>query len=151
MELMTGEYRNTLDEKGRILFPARLRNELFAESDRCVLIVTQSFDHCLWLYTLDEWKSISAKIMERASPFNARNSLVLRHFIAPAQEIELDKAGRLSVPQALREYARLSKDCVILGINRYMELWDAETYAGYLEENEDSLKEAAEALGGISF
>ena len=147
MELLTGEYRNTLDEKGRILFPTRLRNELFSDSDRTVLIVTQSFDHCLWLYTLDEWKNISSKIMETASPFNARNSLVLRHFIAP----ELDKAGRLSIPQSLREYAHLSKDCVILGINKYMELWDAEAYSQYLGENEDSLKEAAEALSNISF
>lgn len=151
MELLTGEYRNTLDEKGRILFPTRLRNELFSGSDRTVLIVTQAFDRCLWLYTLDEWKNISSKIMETASPFNARNSLVLRHFIAPAQEVELDKSGRLSVPQSLREYAGLSKDCVILGISRYMELWDAQTYGQYLGENENSLKEAAEALSSISF
>ena len=151
MELLTGEYRNTLDEKGRILFPMRLRNELFAESDKNVLIITQSFDHCLWLYTLNEWKNISSKIMETASPFNARNSLVLRHFIAPAQEVELDKAGRLSIPQSLREYAHLSKDCVILGINKYMELWDAQAYSEYLGANAGSLEEAAEALSSISF
>lgn len=151
MELLTGEYRNTLDEKGRILFPSKLRNELFKDSEKTVLIVTQAFDRCLWLYTLDEWKHISSKIMETASPFNARNSLVLRHFIAPAQEVELDRSGRLSIPQSLREYAQLSKDCVILGINKYMELWDAERYGAYLGENEKSLKEAAEALGSISF
>ncbi len=151
MELLTGEYRNTLDEKGRILFPTRLRNELFAESDKCVLIVTQAFDHCLWLYTLDEWKNISSKIMETASPFNQKDRIVLRHFIAPAQEVELDKSGRLSIPQSLREYAHLSKDCVILGINKYMELWDAQAYADYLGANADSLEDAAEALSSISF
>ena len=148
MDLLTGEYRNTLDEKGRILFPTRLRSELFKENEENVLIVTQS---CLWLYTRDEWKNLSSKIMESASPFNARNSLVLRHFIAPAQEVSLDKAGRLSIPQSLREYAKLSKDCVILGINKYMEIWDAQSYADYLGENELSLKEAAEALSNISF
>ncbi|MBQ4379027.1 MAG: division/cell wall cluster transcriptional repressor MraZ [Treponema sp.] len=151
MELLTGEYRNTLDEKGRILFPTRLRNELFAESDKCVLIVTQAFDHCLWLYTLDEWKNISSKIMETASPFNQKDRIVLRHFIAPAQEVELDKSGRLSIPQSLREYAHLSKDCVILGINKYMELWDAQAYSDYLGANADSLEDAAEALSSISF
>ncbi|HAC31222.1 MAG: division/cell wall cluster transcriptional repressor MraZ [Treponema sp.] len=150
MELLTGEYRNTLDEKGRILFPSKLRTELFKDSDRNVLIVTQSFDRCLWLYTVDEWKTLSSKIMETASPFNKQNRLVLRSLIAPAQEIELDKAGRLSVPQSLRDYAGLSKDCVILGINKYMELWDADTYAKYLEENDDSIKDAAEALSTIS-
>ena len=151
MELLTGEYRNTLDEKGRILFPTRLRNELFAETDKNVLIITQAFDHCLWLYTLDEWKNISSKIMETASPFNQKDRIVLRHFIAPAQEVELDKSGRLSIPQSLREYAHLSKDCVILGINKYMELWDAQAYADYLGANADSLEDAAEALSSISF
>jgi len=150
VELLTGEYRNTLDEKGRILFPAKLRNELFGETEKNVLIVTQSFDRCLWLYTLDEWKSLSSKIMETASPFSKQSRLVLRSLIAPAQEVELDKAGRLSIPQSLREYAGLSKDCVILGINKYMELWDAEEYSKYLEENNDDLEGAAETLGNIS-
>ncbi len=150
MELLTGEYRNTLDEKGRILFPSKLRNELFGDSEKNVLIVTQSFDHCLWLYTLDEWKNLSSKIMESASPFSKQNRLVLRSLIAPAQEVELDKAGRLSIPQSLRDYAGLTKDCIILGINRYMELWDAQSYGEYLEENEEDLKDAAEALSNIS-
>ncbi len=151
MELLTGEYRNTLDEKGRILFPTKLRNELFKDSEKNVLIITQAIDRCLWLYTLDEWKNISAKIMESASPFNAKNNLVLRHFIGPAQEVELDKSGRVSIPQSLRAYANLSKDCVLLGINRYIELWDASEYSKYLEKNEESLADAAEALGNISF
>ena len=150
MELLTGEYRNTLDEKGRILFPAKLRNELFGDSEKNVLIVTQSFDRCLWLYTLDEWKNLSSKIMEAASPFSKQNRLVLRSLIAPAQEVELDKAGRLSIPQSLREYAGLTKDCTILGINSYMELWDADAYSRYLEENDEDLKDAAEALSNIS-
>ncbi len=150
MELLTGEYRNTLDEKGRILFPVKLRNELFGDSEKNILIVTQSFDHCLWLYTLDEWKNLSSKIMESASPFSKQNRLVLRSLIAPAQEVELDKTGRLSIPQSLRDYAGLTKDCIILGINRYMELWDAESYGKYLEENEEDLKDAAEALSNIS-
>lgn len=151
VELLTGEYRNTLDEKGRISFPTKLRNGLFSENEKNVLVLTQSFDNCLWLYTKDEWQKLSSKIMDTASPFNKQNRLVLRHFIGPAQEIELDKAGRLSIPQSLREYANLSKDCVIIGINKYMELWDADTYSRYLEENENSLKEAAEALSEISF
>lgn len=148
--MLTGEYRNTLDEKGRILIPSKLKNELFDGADKNVLVVTQSFDRCLWLYTVDEWKSLSAKIMETASPFNSQNRLVLRTLVAPAQEIELDKSGRLSIPQSLREYAGLTKDCVILGINKYIELWDAESYSLYLEANDESLKSAAEALGSIS-
>lgn len=157
MELLTGEYRNTLDEKGRILFPTKLRNELFnkddsnEDSEKNVLIITQAIDRCLWLYTLNEWKVLSSKIMGAASPFNAKNNLVLRHFIGPAQEVELDKSGRISIPQSLRAYANLSKECVLLGINKYIELWDAEEYSKYLKANEGSLEEAADALSNISF
>ena len=147
VNLLTGHNRNTLDEKCRIFFPAKLRTELSAES----LIVTQGIDRCLWLYTPDEWTVFSSKIMESASPFNEKNRSVIRRIIAPAQEVEFDKAGRLSIPQTLREFARLSKDCVILGNIKYFELWDAESYNKYLEESEASFRDAAEELSAITF
>ena len=147
MELLTGEYKNTLDEKGRISFPAKLRQEL----NESTLIVTQALDHCLWLFTPEEWKSLSNRLMESASPFDAKNRLVLRRLVAPAQEVEFDKTGRLSIPQSLREYAGLTKECVLLGIDKYIELWDAETYDQYLKETESSFLDVAEGLNAIKF
>lgn len=147
MELLTGEYNNTLDEKGRISFPAKLRQQI----NETTLIVTQALDHCLWLFTQQEWKNLSTKLMESASPFDAKNRLVLRRLVAPAQEVEFDKSGRLSIPQSLREYAGLSKDCVLLGIDKYVELWDAEAYRNYLSETESSFLDAAEGLNAIKF
>lgn len=136
-----------MDEKGRIQLPSKLRSNLSGN----ILIITQSLDRCLWLYTPEEWKNLSSKIMETASPFNTQNRLVLRRLIAPAQEVEFDKSGRISIPQTLREYAGLTKDCTILGINKYMELWDSETYEKYLSDNEENFLAAAEGLNGISF
>ena len=81
LNLLTGEYRNTLDEKGRILFPTKLRTGM---ADN-VLVVTQAFDRCLWLFTPEEWENISSKLMENASPFNEKNPIVLRRIIATAQ------------------------------------------------------------------
>ncbi len=147
MELLTGEYKNTLDEKGRILFPSKLRSQITGN----VLIITKSIDNCLWLYTPEEWKILSEKIMESASPFDQKARLVIRHLIAPAQEVEFDKAGRLSIPQSLREYAGLSKDCVVLGVNRFIELWDAAKYQEYSEQNESALIDATSALTDITF
>jgi MraZ protein len=147
MNMLTGEYRNTLDEKGRILFPSKLRSELTGN----VLVVTQSLDRCLWFFTPEEWKNVSSKLMDSASPFNEKNRLVLRRFIAPAQELEFDRTGRLSIPQSLREYASLSKECILLGVNKYLELWDAESYRSYLEQSEASFRDAAEELGTIVF
>ena len=148
MNLLTGEYKNTLDDKGRFLFPAKLRSALSSN----VLIVTQAIvDRCLWLFTPEEWEKISSKLMDNASPFSAKNRLIMRSFISPAQEIEFDKAGRLSIPQSLREYASLSKDCIVLGVNKYFELWDSSSYNAYLSENEANLLEASEELNSISF
>ena len=75
----------------------------------------------------------------------------MRRLIAPAQPVEFDKAGRISIPQSLREFAGLSKDCVILGINKYIELWDATKYKSYLEQTDISFREATEELGSICF
>ena len=148
MNLLTGEYKNTLDDKGRFLFPAKLRSALSSN----VLIVTQAIvDRCLWLFTPEEWEKISSKLMDNASPFSAKNRLIMRSFISPAQEVEFDKAGRLSIPQSLREYASLSKDCIVLGVNKYLELWDSSSYNAYLSENEANLLEASEELNSISF
>ncbi len=147
MELLTGEYRNKMDEKGRIPFPSRMRAEITDNS----LMITQSPDGCLWLFTMNEWKDFSSKLLESASPFNPNSRLVLRRLIAPAQPVEFDKTGRICVPQSLREYASLLKDCVFLGINKYIELWDATKYNEYLEQTDSSFREATEELGNICF
>lgn len=145
MEMLIGEYSNTLDDKGRILFPAKLRSVL----NQDFLMVTQGLDQCLMLFTADEWASINEKILSSASLFSDQKRLVMRRFIAPGQKIEFDKSGRLSIPQKLRDYAGLKGECTILGINRYMELWDSETYQHYLEKTEDSFLQAAESMGDI--
>ena len=148
MKLLTGEYNNTMDEKGRLAFPSKLRTEL----NQNVLIVTASYmDHCLQLFTTEEWEIIRGRLMASASPFNKKNLNVLRRFIAPAQEVEFDKAGRLSIPQSLREYAGLSKDCTILGIDRFMEVWDSDKYREYLANSEEEFSDAADELKDICF
>ncbi|EEV19413.1 protein MraZ [Treponema vincentii ATCC 35580] len=91
------------------------------------------------------------KSLQSASLFQANSRLILRRLIAPAQEIDIDKAGRVSIPQSLREYAQLEKDCVLLGINRYLELWDADEYRAYLEGSEADFHQASEDLGLIRF
>ncbi|NLJ46542.1 MAG: division/cell wall cluster transcriptional repressor MraZ [Treponema sp.] len=147
MELLTGEFRNTLDEKGRISLPSKLRSELPGN----VLVVTQGIDSCLWLFPPEQWRALSAKLLEQTSLFHARARLIQRRILAPSQELEVDKAGRIAIPQALREFAGLSKDCVILGITKYIEIWDAEAYRKYLEATEPEFLAAAEELGGLTF
>lgn len=129
MNLLTGEYNNTIDDKGRLSFPSKLRSAV----NQNVLMITKGLDRCLWLFTSEEWAVFESKVMSNASMMKAKNMQVVRHFIAPAQPVEFDKNGRLSIPQSLREYANLSKDCVVLGIAKYVELWDNATYNEYLK------------------
>jgi len=145
MKLLTGEFKNMLDEKGRLSLPARLRADLPSS-----LVLTQGIDACLWLFAPEEWEELSRKIMASTSLFQSRSRLIQRRIIAPAQEVEVDKLGRISIPQSLREWAGLSKECVILGISRYVEIWDAGRYQQYLAENQDEFLSAAEDLGGLT-
>ena len=146
MNLLTGEFRNTLDEKGRLSLPARMRSELPGAN----LVLTQGVDKCLWLFPPVQWQELSQKLMASTSLFQARSRLVQRRILAPAQEVEIDRLGRISIPQSLREWAGLSRECVILGISKYMEIWNAEEYQKYLNENEKEFLNAAEDLGGLT-
>lgn len=146
--MLTGEYRNSLDEKGRLLIPAKLRSGIPGNS----LVITRGVDRCLWLFSPEEWRNLSASLMEAASPFQKRARLLQRRIIAPAQEIELDKAGRLNIPPTLAESAGLKRECMVLGIEKYLEIWDMEEYQRYFEDTEEEFREAAEELGGfVSF
>ncbi len=142
--MINGEYKNSLDDKGRFLIPSRIRNEITGN----VLILTRSVDRCLWIFTPEEWAIISDLIMGASSMFNSRTRLLQRRIIAPAQECEIDKSGRITIPPTLRQSAGLEskKEAVILGVQNYMELWDVDTYNNYLLDSEDDFLEAAEDL-----
>ncbi len=143
--MITGQFHNALDEKGRLSVPQRLRSAIAGTQ----LVITRGIDNCLWVFPPDEWQGISDSLMDAASPFTKKARLLQRRIIAPAQEIEIDKAGRITIPQALKEAVGLRKDCIILGIKKYIEIWDVEEYDRYLAEHENDFQEAAEELGGL--
>ncbi len=87
--------------------------------------------------------------MQAASPFRKKARILQRRFIAPAQEVEIDKAGRINIPVTLQEHAGLKKEAVILGIKQYIEIWDEAEYENYLESTDEEFQEAAEELGDL--
>ena len=141
--MIAGEYHNSIDEKGRLLLPARMRTDIQGN----LVIITQGVDRCLWLFPPEEWKRISENLMASTSLFQSRARLIQRRIIAPAQETEIDKAGRVNIAPTLREYAGLTKEAVILGIKSYIEIWDEEAYREYWADKEVEFQEAAEELG----
>jgi len=142
--VINGEYCNSLDDKGRFLIPSKIRNEITGSN----LIITRAVEKCLWIFTPDEWMRISNLVMGSSSMFNKRTRLLQRRIIAPAQECEIDKTGRITIPPSLRQSAGLEskKEAIILGVQNYMELWDVDTYNSYLLDSEDDFLEAAEDL-----
>lgn len=142
--MISGEYRYALDEKGRLMVPARVRSDVIGN----VMILTCGVDRCLWLFPAEGWRQLSDTLIGTTSPFNEKARLIQRRILAPAQEVEIDRSGRIAIPPTLREFAHLKKDCTILGMVKYIEIWDESTYAAYLEDNEAQFKEAAEEIGG---
>ena len=142
--MISGEYRYAMDDKGRLMVPASIRKSIAGN----LVVVTRGIDRCLWLFPPEEWKEVSTKLVGSSSLFLSRDRMIQRRFLAPAQEIEIDRSGRIAISPTLRDYAGLHKDCIVLGINSYVELWDEKTYRTYETETDDQYKEAAEEIGG---
>ena len=114
---MTGEYQHSLDNKGRLFIPAKLRDELGE-----VFFITLSMDRCLCAYSAENWKIFSDKVS--AMPFVKQRKM--RPLFAHAARCELDSQGRALIPQNLREYAGLTKSVTVVGCNNHAELWDSD-------------------------
>jgi len=140
---LTGEYRYSLDDKNRLMIPARIRADIAGNS----VVLTRGVDKCLWLFTHEEWGKVVQSLIGSTSLFQEKARLMQRRIIAPAQETEIDRSGRISIPTTLKEFAELKKECIILGIQSYIEIWDEESYLSYLQANENRFKEAAEEIG----
>jgi len=141
--MLSGEYKVVLDDKGRISLPANLRKGLTDAS----LFLTKGEDNCLWLYTSEKWqKLVGDTIKEVTNPFSGKDRRVLRKLVGPAQEIEVDKAGRIPIAQSLREFAGLSKGCVVLGQIDYIEIWDEGRYSEYFDGKDEEFKAASEEI-----
>lgn len=114
--MLIGEYQHNLDEKGRVNFPAKLREGLGAR-----FIITKGLDDCLFVYSEREWEVLEDKI--RALPVSKSRGLQ-RFLFAGAVDVEPDKQGRVVIPQNLREYAGLEKEVMIIGASVRAEIWD---------------------------
>ena len=141
--MLTGEYSATLDETGRISLPRRLRDILGISN----VVLTNGFENCLVLYTVEKWMEQRKTILDKTNQFSAKNRAIRRRIIGPAQEIEIDKQGRIQVPPNQRDYAGLSKDCIVLGQYDYVEIWAEDTYKAYLNDSEEDFLTGSEELG----
>ncbi len=143
---MTGEYRNTIDEKGRLMIPPKIREQLGSFDN---LMLTKSVDNTLWLFTKEDFDALDREVnYSPLASFNKNSRIINMMVIAPAREVELDKTGRLSIPQLLREFAGLDPktECVIQGTKDKVEIMSAKKYDEYMIQYRDMLESAGNEL-----
>jgi len=137
--MFMGEYHYTIDDKSRLTIPSKLREEL-----KDNFVITRGLDKCLFIYSKEEWENIIKKYRELPNTKDARN--FMRFFLSGASLCEFDKQGRVKIEKPLIEYANLKKDCVIIGVNDRLEIWDKDTWEGFINNNLDNLSDIADNL-----
>jgi MraZ protein len=135
-----GTHTPRLDEKGRLFLPAKYREELAGG-----LVITKGQERCLYVFPTEEFGRITEA--RRAAPVTAKSVRdYSRVFFASASDEIPDKQGRVTIPPALREYAALQRDCVVIGANTRLEIWDAAAWDAYLAAQEDAFSAASEEV-----
>lgn len=143
--MFMGEYQHSIDEKGRMIVPAKFRDALGPQ-----FIVTRGLDNCLFVYPKEEWAVLEQKL--KSLPLMKADARAFtRFFFSGATECELDKQGRINIPNNLCEYAKLAKDCVVLGVSNRVEIWSKPIWESYYQQSEDSFNEIAEKLVDFNF
>lgn len=141
--MFIGEYQHNLDDKGRLAIPVKFRADLKKGA-----VVTRGLDSCLFLYTKNEWGKLADKLA--ALPFSQSNSRAFaRLMLAGAMEVEIDKQGRVVLPEYLRQFAALKKSVVIAGLYSRAELWDETKWQEYKSQTEANSHEIAERMAEL--
>ncbi|MGI6146242.1 MAG: division/cell wall cluster transcriptional repressor MraZ [Firmicutes bacterium] len=138
--MFMGEYRHTLDDKYRLIVPARFRDELGGR-----FVLTRGLDRCLFGFPMEEWRRQEQMITQLPMTM-ADGRAFSRMFFSGAAECELDRQGRTVIPVHLREYANIDKEIVIIGVSSRFEVWSAQNWEEYIARVADSYEAIAEKL-----
>lgn len=141
--MFIGEYHHVVDDKGRLALPVKFREEL----GRAV-VVTRGLDTCLFVYTQPEWNELAQRL-SKLPLAKANTRAFARLMLAGAMELEVDKQGRVIVPDYLRAYAGLKKKVTVAGLFNRLELWNEATWTKYQAGTERHAGDIAEALGEL--
>lgn len=139
-----GEFEHTLDQKGRIIIPAKFR-EIFKERYIDTFYITRGLDRCLFVFTEEEWQKQNK--LFREIPFTSAESRKFnRLYFSGAVQVCCDKQGRILIPEYLKNYASITNTVVVVGVSDRMEIWAKEKWQNYFNESLDSFEQLAEKL-----
>ena len=137
--MFMGEYSHTIDTKGRLIIPAKLREQL---GETCIM--SKSYDNCLAIYTTEVFTAKAMQMMKQ--PNNKAGVRGLNVNFCNATELEFDRQGRILVPATLREFAKLQKEVMVLGIGDHVEIWNREHWLAYQEDMDDNMEQLSENM-----
>ena len=137
--MFVGKYNNSIDSKSRVIVPAKFRDEL---EGRC--IIAKSLDRCLTIYPLAQWEKFVEEKLEILPAGNPQARKLKRHFYSSAAECDVDKQGRLTIPQELKEYAGIEKELITVGSDKTIEVWSREHWEDELDPDTGELMNASE-------
>lgn len=141
--MFIGEYSHNLDDKGRLAIPVKFRDQVKKGA-----VVTRGLDNCLFLYTKTEWEKLAEKLA--ALPISQANSRAFaRLMLAGAMDLEIDKQGRVILPEYLRQFAGLKKEVVLAGLYNRIEIWDNEKWNAYKGQTEAESGNIAERMAEL--
>ncbi|MDA9428843.1 Cell division protein MraZ [Enterococcus mundtii 1A] len=140
VSMLMGEFRHNIDAKGRLIVPSKLREELGEQ-----FVLTRGLDGCLFGYPMSEWNALESKLNDMPLAKKDARTFV-RFFYSAATECELDKQGRINIPNTLRNYATITKECVIVGVSNRIEIWDEAKWQEFSEAAEENFNEIAENM-----
>ena len=144
--MFMGEYHHNIDDKGRLIIPAKFREGLGDE-----FIVTRGIENCLFAYSKKDWEKIVEKL--ESLPFTKKDARSFnRFFLSGATNAEIDKQGRINITSPLISYANIKKECVIIGVGDRLEIWSLEDWNNFFYSAKDNMSDIAENLfdGSVS-
>ncbi|MFD1430918.1 MULTISPECIES: division/cell wall cluster transcriptional repressor MraZ [Lacticaseibacillus] len=138
--MLMGEFHHSLDAKGRLIIPAKFRDEL-----NPTFVLTRGMDGCLFGYPLSEWEKLQEKLA--ALPLTKKDARTFTRFLySAATECELDRQGRVNIPKSLIGHAGIEKECVLVGVSNRIEVWSAERWQDFADKAEENFDDISENL-----
>jgi MraZ protein len=144
MSSFKGSYEYSVDNKGRVNIPARLRKYVSPEAND-TFVITRGYEKCLFVYPLDEWNKLEQSIRD-LTPTNPKHRYFMRTLLEQATESQLDGQSRISIPRDLLRLAGIENDVLILGVLERLELWSPEIYKEYQKSQEESYESVAQSV-----
>ena len=138
--MLMGEYHHTIDDKGRLIIPAKFRDDL---GD--TFVITRGLENCLFVFSSSEWNKFTKNL--NTLPFTRKNARNFSRFLLSGATVtEFDRQGRINITSPLISYADLKKECVIIGVGDRLEIWASEKWNEFYETNKDAMSDIAEDL-----